>query len=156
AAVLDLLAAQAAISLENARLYADLQRSEAFLAEGQSISHTGSWSWDAHARKLIWSDEHYRIFGLDPDSETAPTVSRAFRMVHPEARAALRRTVQTSIRNRAAFTCDYRLNRPDGVRYLQVVGRPFLDSSGELQSYIGTTIDLTDYRHAQEALQAAQ
>src|SRR5262249_30546020 len=42
-AVLDLLAAQAAISLENARLYADLQRSEAFLAEGQSISHTGSW-----------------------------------------------------------------------------------------------------------------
>src|SRR5262249_26745381 len=47
AAVLDLLAAQAAISLENARLYADLQRSEAFLAEGQSISHTGSWSWDA-------------------------------------------------------------------------------------------------------------
>ena len=66
AAVLDLLAAQAAISLENARLYADLQRSEAFLVEGESISHTGSWSWNAHTGKVIWSDEHYRIFGMEP------------------------------------------------------------------------------------------
>jgi predicted ATPase/signal transduction histidine kinase len=156
AAVLDLLAAQAAISLENARLYADLQRSEAFLAEGQSISHTGSWSWDAHTGKLLWSNEHYRIFGMHPDSEKVPTVARAFRMVCPEDRAALRRAVQMSIRDRAAFTCEYRLNRSDGVRYLHVVGRPFFDSSGELQSYVGTTIDLSDYRYAQEALQVAQ
>src|SRR5262249_30633573 len=131
AAVLDLLAAQAAISLENARLYADLRRSEAFLAEGQSISHTGSWSWDARTRKLIWSDEHYRIFGVDPGGAKAPTVARAFRRVHAEDRAGLRRAVQTSIRNRAAFACDYRLNRSDGVRHLHVVGHPFLDGSGE-------------------------
>src|SRR5262249_2012457 len=156
AAVLDLLAAQAAISLENARLYADLQRSEAFLAEGQSISHTGSWSWDVHTGKLLWSDEHYRIFGVDPDSGKSPTVARAFRMVHPEDRAALRRAVQVSVRNRAPFTCDYRLDRSDGVRHLHVVGRPFLDSSGDLRSYVGTTIDLSDYRYAQEALQAAE
>jgi predicted ATPase/signal transduction histidine kinase len=150
AAVLDILAAQAAISLENARLYADLQRSEAFLAEGQSISHTGSWSWDAHAGKLVWSDEHYRIFGMDPDSGKAPTVARAFRMVHPEDRTALRRTVQSQVRDRAAFTCDCRLIRSDGVRHLQVVGRPSTDG------YVGTTVDLSDYRRAQEALQAVQ
>jgi predicted ATPase/signal transduction histidine kinase len=150
AAVLDILAAQAAISLENARLYADLQRSEAFLAEGQSISHTGSWSWDEHTGKLVWSDEHYRIFGMDPDSGKAPTVARAFRMVHPEERTALRRTVQSSIRNRAAFTCDYRLIRSDEVRHLHIVGRPSTDG------YVGTTVDLSDYRQAQEALQATQ
>jgi signal transduction histidine kinase len=150
AAVLDLLAAQAAISFENARLYADLQRSEAFLAEGQSISHTGSWSWDARTGKLVWSDEHYRIFGVDSDSGKAPNVARAFRMVHPEDRTALRHTVQSSIRNRAAFTCEYRLIRSDGVRHLHVVGRP------STEGYVGTTIDFSDYRRAQEALQAAQ
>src|SRR5262249_49063216 len=92
----------------------------------------------------------------DPDSGKAPTVARAFRMIYPEDRHVLRRTVQTSIRNRTAFTFEYRLNRSDGMRYLQVVGRPFLDSSGELQGYVGTTIDLSDYRYAQGALQAAQ
>jgi signal transduction histidine kinase len=150
AAVLDLLAAQAAVSLENARLYADLQRSEAFLAEGQSISHTGSWSWHEQTGKLLWSDEHYRIFGLNPDGGKAPTVARAFRMVHLEDRTALRRTLQLSIRNRAAFNCEYRLIRSDGVRHLHIVGRPFTEG------YVGATIDVSDYRRAQEALQAAQ
>ncbi|VIO67214.1 AAA family ATPase [Bradyrhizobium ivorense] len=154
--VLDLLAAQAAISLENARLYADLQRSEAFLAEGQSISHTGSWSWNARTGRLIWSDEHYRIFGADPRSGKPPSVAAAFRMVHPEDRAALRSTVQASMRNDEVFDCEFRLVRPDGVRHLHIVGRPAPHEPGTLRSYIGTTIDLSDYRRAQEALQAAQ
>ncbi len=80
-AVLELLASQAAISLENADLYSDLQqenidrrraeaelqRSEAFLAEGQRISHTGSWGWNLSTGKLVWSEEHCRIFGFDLD-----------------------------------------------------------------------------------------
>jgi predicted ATPase/signal transduction histidine kinase len=156
AEVLDLLAAQAAISIENARLYADLQRSEAFLAEGQSISHTGSWSWDARSGKLLWSDEHYRIFGMEPCFGKAPSITRAFRMVHPEDRTALRGTVQSSIRNHDIFDCEFRLARLDGVRHLHVVGRPTLDGSSRLKSYVGTTIDMSDYRRAQEALQAAQ
>ena len=110
AAVLDLLAAQAAISLENARLYADLQRSEAFLVEGESISQTGSWSWDAHTGKVIWSDEHYRILGIEPGGGSAPTPAHVFRMVHPEDRTALLRILQPSIRNRDTFTREYRLN----------------------------------------------
>jgi predicted ATPase/signal transduction histidine kinase len=155
-AVLDLLAAQAAISLENTRLYAELQHSEALLAEGQSISHTGSWSWDAHTGELFWSDEHYRIFGMDPASGKAPSLLQVLRMVHPEDRAALRRSVRSSIRNRDALSCEYRLICSNEVRQLQIVGRPSIDSFGTLISYIGTTIDLSDYRRAQEALQVAQ
>ena len=132
AAVLDLLAAQAAISLENARLYADLRRSEAFLSDGQSISHTGSWSWEAPTGLLVWSDEHYRIFGADPRS-WAPTVARIYRMIHPEDRAAVRRTVQSSVRNGAAFTCECRLICSHGVRHLHVVGRPSSERLGGYQ-----------------------
>jgi PAS domain S-box-containing protein len=155
-AVLDLLAAQAAISLENARLYADLQRHEAFLAEGQSISHTGSWSFDANTGNLIWSIEHYRIFGMDPEAAQAPTVARIFRMIHPQDRTAVRRAVETSLRNRTPFSCEYRLLRSDGLRYLHVVGRPSRDMHERIENYVGTTVDLTDHRKAQEALQAAQ
>lgn len=155
-AVLDLLAAQAAISLENARLYADLQRNEAFLAEGQAISHTGSWSLDANTGKLIWSLEHYRIFGMDPAAGKIPTVPLVFRMIHPEDRTPLRRAVQSSLRNGTTFACEYRLLRSDGVRYLHVLGRPAKDESERIESYVGTTVDLTDHRRAQEALQAAQ
>src|SRR5258708_12994453 len=61
-AVLELLASQAAISLENASLYSDLQRSEAFLAQGQTISHTGSFGWSVLSGEIYWSEETYKIF----------------------------------------------------------------------------------------------
>jgi PAS domain S-box-containing protein len=156
AAVLDLLAAQAAISLENAQLYAELQRSEAFLAEGESISHTGSWSWNARTCGLLWSSEHFRIFGMASDEEEAPIIVRIFRMVHRGDRIRLRRQVQSSIREGNAFACEYRLIRSDGTRHLRVVGRPVSDDSGEVINYVGTTIDISDYRRTQEALQAAR
>ncbi len=61
-AVLEMLASQAAISLENANLYSDLHRSEAFLAQGQSISHTGSFGWNVSSGEIYWSEETYNIF----------------------------------------------------------------------------------------------
>ena len=64
-AVLEMLASQAAISLENAKLYSDLQRSEAFLADGQSISRTGSFGWSVLGGEIYWSQETYNIFGYD-------------------------------------------------------------------------------------------
>src|SRR5258706_15020931 len=84
-AVLELLASQAAISLENARLYSDLQHSEAFLAEGQSISSTGSFGWNVQGGELYWSDETYRIFGYD--RAAPPIVERVLQRVHPDDRA---------------------------------------------------------------------
>jgi GAF domain-containing protein len=68
-AVLDLLASQAAISLENARLYAERRRSEASLADAQGISHTGSWRWMLDTEEISWSAELRRMLGLQP---TAP------------------------------------------------------------------------------------
>ena len=84
-AVLELLASQAAISLENARLYSDLERenlerkraedelrrSEGLMAEGQRISRTGSWNWNIKTGKLVWSAEQRRIFGLSSGGRRA-------------------------------------------------------------------------------------
>src|ERR1700748_3141324 len=86
-AVLQLLAAQAAISLENAGLYSDLQRSEAFLARGQSVSHTGSFGWSVASGELYWSAETYNIF--EHDRAVKPTLETILRRTHPDDREFL-------------------------------------------------------------------
>ncbi|HEY6852492.1 MAG TPA: GAF domain-containing protein, partial [Terracidiphilus sp.] len=83
-AVLQFLASQAAISLENASLYSDLRRSEAFLTEGQSISHTGSFGWSVSTGEIYWSAETYKIF--ENDRSEKPTLGMIMRRSHPDDR----------------------------------------------------------------------
>jgi hypothetical protein len=83
-AVLELLASQAAISLENASLYSDLHRSEAFLAQGQSISQTGSFGWSVPSGEIYWSEETYNIF--EYDRAVKPTLELVFQRIHPDDR----------------------------------------------------------------------
>ena len=70
---------------DRARAETALRRSEAFLAEGQRISHTGSWSWNVSSGKATWSEEHYRIFGFDPD-RTDASFQLFIGTVHPDDR----------------------------------------------------------------------
>ena len=90
-AVLELLAAQAAISLENAGLYSDLQRSEAFLARGQSLSHTGSFGWSVASGELYWSAETYNIF--EHDRAVKPTLEMILQRIHPDDRYLVLQTL---------------------------------------------------------------
>jgi hypothetical protein len=104
-AMLELLASQAAISLENAGLYADLQhenivrkraeeelrRSEGFLAQGERIGHTGSWGWHVDTGLVYWSKEHFRIFDYDPET-TRPSHSLFMERIHPEDRSRSKRS----------------------------------------------------------------
>ena len=75
-AVLEMLASQAAISLENARLYSDLQYSEAYLAQGQRISHTGSFGWNVSSGEIYWSEETFKIFEFEQPAK--PTLQLIF------------------------------------------------------------------------------
>jgi PAS domain S-box-containing protein len=169
-AVLELLASQASISLENAALYFDLQRentdrkraeeelrrSESFLAEGQSISHTGSWSWNISTGKLVWSEEHCRIFGFDPKA-AEPTFQLFSERIHPEDRSHVQQTLDGAIRDRSGFTLEFRITLPDGSsKYLHGAGRPILKAAGDIEEYIGTTMDITERRRGEEALRNAQ
>lgn len=156
-AVLEFLASQAAISLENAYLYSDLERSEAFLAEGQRISHTGSWIWCIATGEVHWSEEHYRLLGVDPATDPQPTVDLFLSRVHPEERASLRQLLHAHAVRASSFAIDFRVLLPDGtVKFLHGTGRPKLSDSGDPVEYIGTTVDVTDRKRVDDALRNAQ
>jgi PAS domain S-box-containing protein len=169
-AVLEVLASQAAISLENATLYSDLQqenaerqraeeelrRSEIFLAEGQRISRTGSWGWNISTGKLVWSEEHCLIFGFDPNA-AEPTFQLFSERIHPEDRFLVQQTLDEAIRERSGFSHEFRIVLPDGsVKYLHGVGRPILTTDGNIDDYIGTTMDITERKRSENALRTAQ
>jgi len=168
--VLDLMASRAAMSLENAQLYAelaaekdirrqaeaDLQRSEAFLAEGQRISHTGSWRWHVPSGKLIWSDEYYRLLGFEPE-QVEPTPNLFLETLHPEDRPVIQNMLDSAIRERADFEFEFRIIHPDGsIKYFQDVGRAVVNMAGEVDELVGTTMAITDCKRAEEALREAQ
>jgi len=103
---------------EHRRVEDKLRLSEAFLAEGQQISHTGSWRWNIDSHSLFWSDEHYRIYGYPPSS-TPPDPAAIRQRIHPVDRDLLQRTVRHAVETSSAFECEYRILLPDGtVRYL--------------------------------------
>ena len=152
--VLGMLASQAAISLENARLYADLQRSEAFLADGQRISSTGSWGWTVPTGDIYWSAETYRIF--EYDRATRPTLELARQRVHPDDRAVRQQILDRASNDGMDFDAEYRLLMPDGrVKHLHTSAHALQDSSGTLE-FVGAVMDMTARKHAEEALRQAQ
>src|SRR5438094_4664727 len=132
-----------------------LRHSEAFLTEGQRISHTGSWSWNVSSGKVAWSEEHFRIFGFDPD-KTDPSFQLFLEKVHPEDRSFIERSLNEAVRQRTGFDIEFRIALADGsIKYVQEVGRPGLGPSGEVDSYTGTTVDISERKRG-EALFAGE
>src|SRR5467141_1351126 len=131
-AVLELLASQAAISLENAKLYSDLQRSETFLAQGQSISHTGTFGWNVSSGEIYWSEETYNIYGYDRAAK--PTLELVFQRIHPEDRDFVQQAIEHAVNEKTDFDVEHRLQMPDGsVKHLHAVARTSKTSSGNLE-----------------------
>jgi PAS domain S-box-containing protein len=153
-AVLELLASQAAISLENARLYSDLHRSEAFLAEGESISHTGSFGWSLPSGEIYWSEETYQIF--EYDRATTPTLELVLERIHPDDRDFVQTTLDRAVRERESFDLEHRLFMPDGrVKHLHILARRLMNSSGTLE-FVGAVTDVTAAKQAEEKLRRSE
>jgi PAS domain S-box-containing protein len=147
-AVLELLAAQAAISLENAGLYSDLQRSEAFLARAQSVSHTGSFGWSVASGELYWSAETYNIF--EHDRAVKPTLEMILRRTHPDDRDLVLQTLDRESEARADFELEHRLLMPNGsVKHLHVSARVVTTTSGNPE-FVGAVTDVTAAKQAEE------
>src|SRR5438045_7364357 len=132
-----------------------LRHSQAFLTEGQRISHTGSWSWNVSSGKVAWSEEHFRIFGFDPD-KTDPSFQLFLETVHPKDRSFIERSLNEAVRQRTGFDIEFRIALADGsIKYVQEVGRPALGPFGEVDRYIGTTVDISERKRG-EALFAGE
>jgi PAS domain S-box-containing protein len=133
-----------------------LRRSEAYLAEAQRLSHTGSWAWDARRREFVFrSPGAHRMLGLDPDEDAVPQQA-LWDLVHREDRDRVIEMVRQALREKTDFEGDYRIVLPDGsTRYVHSVGHTVVGHDGEVTELIGTHIDVTEHHLAKEALQKA-
>jgi len=140
---------------ERKRAEEALRRSEAYLAEGQRISHTGSWARSVSTGEVFLSHESFRIFGFDP-LRTKPTLDLILNRIHPEDRDSVEQTVLRAIHDRSDFERDYRIIREDGtIRHIHVLGHPMTNSGGELVEFVGTHMDITEQHQARIALERA-
>jgi PAS domain S-box-containing protein len=136
--------------LERQRAEEDLRKSEAYLAEAQRLSHTGSWARGAKGEVRYCSEEFYRILGFDPRGEE-PRMEAFFERLHPDDQARVREIVETAVHDTAEYEVDYRIVHPGGeVRDIHAVGHRVLSPSGDRVEFVGTVIDITERKRAEE------
>jgi PAS domain S-box-containing protein len=135
-----------------------LRRSEAYLAEGQRLAKTGSWAVDPKTEKCIyWSEEMREIFGLDPQTSNLPDRAEFLRLVHPEDRDRFNEQVDKALRAKADLVHDYRIVLPDGtVKHIHGIGHLVLDETGNIIECVGTDMDVTERKRAEEQLRRSE
>ncbi len=133
-----------------------LKAHEARLEEAQRISHIGFWERDIEKGTVLWSDELYRIFGLNPeDGQMSP--EKVYSLIHPEDQGQVRESFRRSLSTGIPFDTEHRISRPDGeTRWLHVKAEVTRDASGEPKHLFGTTQDVTETRRMREALRQSE
>jgi PAS domain S-box-containing protein len=135
---------------ERKRAEESLRKNEAYLAEAQRLSQTGSWAWSPDQDIRYWSDECYRVLSFDPQ-DGLPRFEDFFQRIHPDDQPGFRELIETAIREKAEWEADYRIVHPDGpVRDIHALGHPVLSTSGHLIEFVGTVIDVTERRRAEQ------
>lgn len=133
-----------------------LIKSEHALAEAQRLAHLGSWSFDLQTRELNWSEEVFRIYGLDP-SQGEPTEEQHLQQFHPDDREQLQRSVDLAINEGIAYEHEIRIFLPDGsMRSTLGRGQPVFNEAGQVVGLFGTVQDISDRKQFEEALKQAK
>jgi NO-binding membrane sensor protein with MHYT domain/signal transduction histidine kinase/PAS domain-containing protein len=131
-----------------------LHQSEAYLAEAQRLSHTGSFGWKPSTGEIIWSEETFRIFQYD--RSTKPTAELVLQRVHPDDAALVQQTIERAAQDGKDFDSEHRLLMPDGsVKHVHVVAHAFNDASGRAK-FVGAVMDVTTTKRAEEALRRSE
>jgi PAS domain S-box-containing protein len=141
---------------ERKRVELALRQSEAYLAEAQRLTHAGSWALDPATGKLTyWSDEMSRIYETDVRRNSLPAYDEMARHVHPEDSDRTNEAVQNAFRDKGEMVLDFRHMMADGtVKYIHTIGHPVVNETGALVEYVGTVVDVTERRRAEQRLLA--
>jgi PAS domain S-box-containing protein len=134
---------------ERKRAEQALRRSEAYLAEAQRLSHTGTLAFNATA-PVYWSEESYRIWGLDPQ-QGLPNRETVLQLIHPDDRERVNIETEEALHQKRDFTLEFRIVLADGtVKHIESTGRPLFSADGELVEMVATHVDVTERKRAQE------
>jgi PAS domain S-box-containing protein len=126
-----------------------LRRTQAYLAEGQRLSHTGSWHWSVSTGEFVWSQEFFAIFGFDPEKDK-PSYQLFVERIDPEDRPTIEEVLWADVGERKDFDVEYRLVLPEGlIKHLHTIGHFVVSQSDDVE-YIGTVIDITERKRAEE------
>ena len=127
-----------------------LRSSEAYLAEAQRLSHTGSFGWRPDTGEIAWSDETYRIF--EYDRSVKPTIDSVVQRVHPQDRADFKEVVDRSLAGATDFEHTYRLLLPDGrVKHAHAIAHAVQNASGD-REFIGAVTDITERKTTEDKI----
>jgi PAS domain S-box-containing protein len=132
----------------------ELRRREAYLAEAQRLSHTGSFGWKPDSGEVVWSDETYRIF--EYDSTLKPTADSALQRIHPQDRALAQQVIDRASETGTGFEHEYRLLLPDGrVKHVHAIAHALQDASGN-REFVGAMTDITERKTAEDKLRRSE
>ncbi len=140
---------------EHKRAEEALRESEQDLSLAQEIAHIGSWKYNVQTGKLNWSDELFRIYGLDPET-TEASLDRSIGLIHPDDKPSAKETFRKALENGLPYQIEYRIIRPDGEeRFVQGIGKIETDGEGGVLSVYGTGQDITARKQAEMHLEQA-
>ncbi len=134
-----------------------LEKMRNILSEGQKIAHVGTFEFVADTQTTVWSEEEYRIYGLDPAGPSPAYDVMLAKNIHPDDAFLLHRTFMTALQNRSVYELEHRIVRPDGgVRVVYDRAYPYFDDTGKLIRYVGATLDITERKQAEAALRESE
>src|SRR6266478_8146447 len=142
---------------ERKRAEGALKRSEAYLAEAQRLTHTGSCALDGSSHEILyWSEEMFRLFGFDAQ-QGLPKWDEWVQRIHPEDRDKFRMAGDRTFLKKVDCDVEFRIVKPDGTfKHIHGIGHPVLSRNGELVQVVGTMVDVTERRRAEEALRRSE
>ncbi|SKB45699.1 PAS domain-containing protein [Dyadobacter psychrophilus] len=134
-----------------------IRRNEAMLAESQQLTHSGSWEADLRTGQNYWSDEAFRIFGLEPDS-TGPNTELFSKMIHPDDMHLYISHIKDAVNNLNPASFDLRIVLPDGkIKFIHAIGKPFVDQTGRVVKLYGAIMDIdAQKKNEQELIKAKE